>query len=353
MRDPLIVAQVIPTGVGASIGGFVGDATPATNMIASIADTVISHPNVVNGVTLNLAKSNVLYVEGYSLDQFFMNKLALREVAGNRIGVILDCGSKDKESYDLAINTMEAMRTVKGIDLMDYIMTDKPVGARAVKTKAGAFVGEIKDQNAFLKPAKKLLKMGADAIAVATKIIIDEKDLQLYFKGKSPNPYGGTEALISHTISKKLEVPSAHAPLLTMEEIKHEMFSGVVDARAGAEAISPAYLGCVLQGLHKAPKLIPKKKAEETDFAVEDVDCVILPYSCMGGVPALAAQKLGIPIIAVKENKTVMRATPKKLGFKDVIVADNYLEVGGILSAMKDGVDYRSIRRPIPKLKKL
>ena len=66
MANQFIVAHIIPTGVKADIGGYVGDATPATNVIAAIADKVISHPNVVNGVALNLARKNVLYVEGYA-----------------------------------------------------------------------------------------------------------------------------------------------------------------------------------------------------------------------------------------------------------------------------------------------
>lgn len=354
MRDPLIVAQIVPTGVGAAVGGYVGDATPATNIIASIADIVISHPNVINGVTLDLARGNVLYVEGFCLDEFFRGNYALREVAGNRIGVILDSGSKDKESYDMAVNTIDALRTVKGINVVDCIRTEKPVGARAVKTKAGAFVGEMSDPSVFLKPAKKLADAGAEAIAIATKIVTSNKDLQLYFKGKSPNPYGGTEAIISHMISRTLRIPSAHAPLLTVAEMNHEMFSGVVDARAGAEAISPAYLGCVLQGLHKAPKPVPIRNAKDSDITAKDLDAVILPYSCMGGVPALAAQKHGIPIIAVKENRTVMKATPERMRLdasgSKVIVADNYLEAAGILAAMKEGIDYRAARRPMPGL---
>ena len=83
---------------------------------------------------------------------------------------------------------------------------------------------------------------------------------------------------------------------------------------------------------------------------VEDVDAVVLPYTCMGGVPALAAQKWKIPIIAVKENTTVMKATPGALKMKNVIVAENYWEVGGILAAIKEGIDPQELRRPVKKL---
>lgn len=62
------------------------------------------------------------------------------------------------------------------------------------------------------------------------------------------------------------------------------------------------------------------------------------------------AQKWKLPIIAVKENTTVMKATPEALKMKNIIVAENYWEVGGILAAMKEGIDPRELRRPVKKL---
>ncbi len=302
--NKFIAIQIVPTGVGAAIGGFVGDATPATNVIASIADTIITHPNVVNGVTMELARKNSLYVEGYTLDRFFKNEIVLREVRSNKLGVIIDKGYENKKSFDLLINTIDAIRTVKGVNVIDYIETKKPVGGKAVKTKTNSFVGKIKDARVFLNPARKLLKAGANAIAVSTRIKVKPKDFNLYIKGKGACPYGGAEAIISHTISKVFNIPSAHAPMLSLKEIKMEMFSGIADARAGAEAMGPAYLGCVLQGLHNAPQPISIKKKKASDISLKDVAVVILPYSCMGGIPGLSAQKNKIPIIAVKENKT-------------------------------------------------
>lgn len=349
-----IIAQIVPTGVHADIGGYVGDAMPATNLLASIADTVISHPNVINGVTLDVAKDNILYVEGFMLDRFFKGEIGLRDVRENKIGVVLDFSPHNKKGFELAINTIDTIRTVKGIDILEYVKTEKAVNALAVKTKTGAYVGEIKDPNVFLKPVKKLIEDGANAIAIATEIRMSRpKDLELYFKGKCANPYGGTEAIISHTISRRFDIPCAHAPLLTEKEIEKEMFSGIVDPRAGAEAIGPAYLGCVLQGLHKAPQPVQRNKANEDDILVKDVCAVVVPYTCMGGVPALAAQKNKIPIIAVKENKTLMKVSPEKLKFEDVIVVENYLEAAGVIATMKEGIDHQMVRRPIRKLRKL
>ena len=41
---------IVPTGIGASIGGHAGDATPAARLIASTCNKLILHPNVVNAI---------------------------------------------------------------------------------------------------------------------------------------------------------------------------------------------------------------------------------------------------------------------------------------------------------------
>lgn len=345
MTNQFVVVHIIPTGVKASIGGFVGDATPATNVIASIADKVISHPNVVNGVALNLARGNVLYVEGYFLDKFLKGEVELKEAEKNKIGIVLDSGI-DSDGYDLAVNTINALRTVGGVEIACVLKTKTAVKARAVKTESSSFVGEIEHEQILIDACSEAVGKGAQALAISLDIQIDVDDLKAYFDGKGANPYGGTEAIISHLVSASFGLPAAHAPLLNKYNIYMETHSGMVDPRAAAEAIGPAFLGSVLRGLSRAPRPVTRGG----DVSVNDVDAIVLPYTCMGGVPALAAQKRGIPIIAVKENVTLMNVTPDMLGMKNVIVVDNYWEVAGILAAMKEGIDHRELRRPVEKL---
>jgi hypothetical protein len=38
--------MIVPTGVGAAIGGFAGDALPVARTVASVVDYLITHPNV-------------------------------------------------------------------------------------------------------------------------------------------------------------------------------------------------------------------------------------------------------------------------------------------------------------------
>ena len=61
-QNRFTVAVVVPTGVGAEQGGHAGDATPALKMIAQVADTVITHPNVVNASDLIDIPADALYV---------------------------------------------------------------------------------------------------------------------------------------------------------------------------------------------------------------------------------------------------------------------------------------------------
>ncbi len=337
---PFIIAHIIPTGIKAEIGGYVGDATPATNLLASISNYVITHPNVVNGVILNLAKENILYVEGSMLDEFFLNKIGLKVKRNNKVGIIIE-KTEDKNSINLVLNTIKTIESNGGINVIGYEFSDS-LGNRAIRLESGSYVGEIENINAVDIPARKLIEKGAEVLAITTSIEINKEDFDLYFKGKSPNPYGGTEAIISHYLSKKYNLPSAHAPMLNSKEIGELFTKGLVDSRAAAEVISPAYLGSVLQGLHKAPQPIEIEKA---DIKLKDVSAIVVPSSCLGGIPMLSAEKHKIPIIAVKENKTILDVTNVKLKLKNVIEVENYLEAVGVLLSVREGISLKTLRR--------
>ncbi|MCZ6701780.1 MAG: DUF3326 domain-containing protein, partial [Ignavibacteria bacterium] len=55
---------LIPTGIGAEIGGHCGDGNAVARLIASACDNLITHPNVVNASDINEMTENTLYVEG-------------------------------------------------------------------------------------------------------------------------------------------------------------------------------------------------------------------------------------------------------------------------------------------------
>ena len=351
VKNEFVVVNIIPTGVGAEFGGYIADATPITNVMANIADVVITHPNVLNGSYINYGASNILYVEGYSLDQFLTGKLSLKNnKRQNKIGVIIDKRGFEEEG-DFAINTIESLRAILGINLLAIVITKEYVGGKALLMPSGAFAGEVKNPETLIEAASELRRNGANAIAIATFIDMEEEHLNAYFKDEIPNPMGGTEALISHLISKKFKLPCAHAPIISKREKELYLSKGLVDPRCAAEVVSPGYLGCILKGLNLAPQL---GHGESTfDYTVHDVDAIVVPYGCCGGVPVIAAQKYGIPIIAVKENKTVLNVTPNVLNLRNVIVVDTYLEAFGVLNVMKAKVSLESVKRPLIKGKEI
>src|SRR3569833_386957 len=75
--DQFAVVQIVPTGVRCEIGGFAGDACPATNLLAAAADVVLTHPKAVTASDINEMAGNVLYVEGLCFVVFLLGHLGL------------------------------------------------------------------------------------------------------------------------------------------------------------------------------------------------------------------------------------------------------------------------------------
>lgn len=73
--QPYTAMVIVPTGIGAAIGGYAGDALPVARAFTAVADRVITHPNVMNGAQLYWPDPKLLYVEGYALDQFAVGRL--------------------------------------------------------------------------------------------------------------------------------------------------------------------------------------------------------------------------------------------------------------------------------------
>ncbi|MFX0142244.1 MAG: DUF3326 domain-containing protein, partial [Candidatus Hodarchaeota archaeon] len=144
--------------------------------------------------------------------------------------------------------------------------------------------------------------------------------------------------------------PVAHAPLCTFTDFTS---NGIVDPREGAEEVTVTAIASVLQGLHKAPKLIEYYKRDHDDLTIENVSALVCPYNALGGVPMLACVERGIQIIAVRENSTIANIENSLLNFPNVIEVENYLEVIGILACLKEGISITSTRRPIKSVEKI
>jgi hypothetical protein len=337
------VINIIPTGIGASIGGFAGDANPLNSLLETICDYVITHPNAVNAATLYTASAKTMYVEGYGLDQFIRGKWGLKRTY-NKVGVIID---KKAEPYLVhIINALNACVSVYGTELTGYVITEEEIGPEVTRNEKGLFSGEVKNPETMFKAAEKLRISGANALAVFTVLENPYEEAEdIYLSGDGVDPIGRLEAIISHLLVEKTGLPCAHAPVFAPYE------KVITDPRVAAEEIGFTFIPCVIRGLQHAPQF---RDLADSFLTINDVNAIICPYSSMAGEWRQECLDRDIPIIAVKENTTALNDTPESLGVESkIIVVENYLETLGVLLAIKAGINYKSLRRPLDGIKKL
>lgn len=310
-------AFIVPTGIGASIGGFAGDASYWARQFAK-EHKLIVNPNVVNAGCFSGITDNMLYVEGYSLDEFFKGNLKLQESQNNKIGVVFD-KKISQGILNVHINTINAVKTIYGIDVIDWDITDDYAGVEFYIDAAGISTGRVNNIQTVVDSAKRLIDKGAEAIAIVCSF--GDYECDDYANGIGVDPVGGVEAIISHYISRELKIPCAHSPAFEDIEIEQK----IVDARCSAEYITPTYLPCILIGLSQAPKL-----SNNHGYSIDNLDYLIMPYNSIGSIPIFETVKRNIPVFAVKENKTVLDVTPSKLGL-DINIVDSYEEILSIL----------------------
>lgn len=344
-KRPYTSVLIVPTGVGASIGGYAGDALPVARTLASVADCVISHPNVLNAAMLYWPMPNVLYVEGYALDRFAEGLWVLQPVHQNKVGLVLDAGIEE-ELRIRHLQVVDATRASLGLPVLDYIVTDTPLEVEKwVDPKSGKATGRIKHPDSLLRAVQALCDRSmVNAVAVVARFPDDDiEDVDDYRQGKGIDLLAGVEAIISHLVVKNFAIPCAHAPALLPPPLTQYLCP-----KSAAEELGYTFLPCVLAGLANAPQYLTDKPGSGGNgcIAASDVDSVILPADACGGdgVLAFARKRTERLIICVQENETVLNDTPDKLGI-DVVKVSNYWEAIGVVAAHKAGVDPNSLRR--------
>ncbi|KAI7738881.1 hypothetical protein M8C21_002044, partial [Ambrosia artemisiifolia] len=344
-KRPYTSVLIVPTGVGASIGGYAGDALPVARTLASVADCVISHPNVLNAAMLYWPMPNVLYVEGYALDRFAESLWALQPVHQNKVGLVLDAGIEE-ELRVRHLQVVDAARASLGLPIVEYIVTDTPLEVEKwVNPKTGQATGRIKHPDSLLRAVQSLCDRSmVNAVAVVARFPDDDiDDVDEYRQGKGIDLLAGVEAIISHLVVKNFRIPCAHAPALLPPPLTQSLCP-----KSAAEELGYTFLPCVLAGLANAPQYLTNKFnfQENGCIVASDVDSIILPANACGGdaVLAFASKKTKPVIICVQENETVLNDTPDKLGI-DVVKVSNYWEAIGVVAAHKAGVDPNSLRR--------
>ena len=339
---------LLPTGIAAQLGGHAGDANALVRYMGSCCDTLITHPNAVNASDINEMPANGLYVEGSVISRLMMGTCALRPVRANRILLLMDQHEHPLVQAQV-INAASAARCTLGAEVDVVAIKDKPL-LNAFYGESGRAMGEIVN----LDPIFRFIashKEKYDAVAFASVVHFPEEIHRNYIAadGDLVNPWGGVEAMLTHAASLRFNLPSAHAPMMADYQTAAEL-SDVIDPRMAAEEISCAFLHCVLKGLQKAPQIItdPRYFAIEGIISNMDLNCLVIPDGCIG-LPMLAAMAQQIPVIAVKENRTIMKNDLDDYPFSDgkLIRVDNYLEAGGVMQALRSGVSLESLRRPI------
>lgn len=313
----LLGAFIVPTGIGASIGGFAGDASPYARKFSKLGKLIVN-PNVVNAGGFSGIDNNMYYLEGYSLDEFFKGNLGLKDSHDNKVGVIID-KALPKDVLNVHINTINAVNAVYGIDCTTIEITDQEVGVEFFINEQGVSMGSVKNIETIKKAGEKLLAKGCDALAIVC--LFDDETSEDYENGIGVDPIGGVEAIISHYISRELKVPCAHSPAFKDYTISPK----IVNKKAASEYITPTFLPCILIGLNNAPSL-----TNNTGLTIENLDYLIMPANALGAIPVFEALKRNIKIFAIKENVTLLNVTNESInatcGINIIDTYDNCLE---------------------------
>lgn len=313
----LLGTFIVPTGIGASIGGFAGDASPYAKKFNKISKLIVN-PNVVNAGGFSGIDSNMLYIEGYSLDEFFKGKIGLKESSNNKIGIIID-KALPEDVLNVHINTINAVNAVYGIDCTEIEITEEEVGVEFFVNKQGISMGSVKNIETLKKAGENLLKRGCEALAIVC--LFDDETSEDYENGIGVDPIGGVEAIISHYISRELKVPCAHSPAFR----DYSISSKIVNKKASSEYITPTFLPCILIGLNNAPKL-----TNNGNITIENLDYLVMPANALGAIPVFEAIKRNIKVFAIEENVTLLNVTNESIhatcGINIIDTYDNCLE---------------------------
>src|SRR4030042_5948438 len=206
MKDSVVF--IVPTGIGAEIGGHAGDANPAAKLIAGACENFITHPKVVKASDINEMPHNTLYVEGSMLHRFLENKIGLQKVCGNKILVVVNA-----PIHNETINAISASRATIGADVTMLILKTplRMIG----RIENGIATGDVYGWEELVNQVKKY---EFDALGIVSVIEVGKDVALRYYRDGGVNPWGGVEAMASKLIADALNKPVAHAPVEGSDE---------------------------------------------------------------------------------------------------------------------------------------
>ena len=340
-----ISCLIIPTGIGAGFGGYAGDANPLAKIFAHQNKYLLTHPNVVNGAVLTDVPSNLVYLEGFLLDQFLLGKINIIPTNKNKIGVIFDKRISE-ERLEYEVNVLNALRTFYGCEIISWTVIDKPLTIIPEIDELGFSSGKVQNLDSVIKSALKLKDLGATAIAICCAI----PDLELndgYISGSGIDPIGGVESIISRSVSAFTGLVSAHAPvLISNEKVDYKKLSPL----SAAEYIAQTFLPSVISGLRFAPEIVFKDDKNTLSF--QNLLNVILPYNAFGSPGVFFINEIFKNVVLVEENKTCLEINPKHLNI-DFKVVKKYVDLIDLEKIEESGIDLSVLKRPISKIPKI
>lgn len=346
-NDSFNVIMLVPTGIGARVGGHAGDATPAATLLSSVCDTLITHPNVLNASDIIQIPENALYVEGSLITQLMMGAVGLRRTRNNRLLVLIQA-HEDELFTNAALNSVNAARASYGLNV-SVAEIDPRFRMISEYTPSGVAAGRIEGIE-YVYDALDTRRGEFDAVAITSVIELPRELHENYYRlvDDVVNPWGGVEAMLTHAVSLRYSLPAAHAPMIESKYIAETDF-GVVDPRMAAEVISLAFFQCVLRGLQRTPAITATSQGTSGGgIQSRNISCLVIPDGCIG-LPTLAALHNGIPVVAVRGNTNQMRNDLDLLPWRPMQLfrVENYLEATGVVAALRAGIGPWSVTRPL------
>ena len=309
-----VALMIVPTGIGASIGGYAGDASRYAQKISKKMKLIVN-PNIVNAAVFSGITNDMLYVEGWCIEQFVKGNLGLMPSSNNKIGIIFD-KAIPQNILNIHINTINAVKTVHDIDIIGYEITEENAGVEFYNMDNGTSAGSVQNPKTLKKAGKKLIDKGADVLAVIC--YFKEPPIDSYENGEGVDIVGGVEAVISHYLTKQLLCPCVHAPAFDDVSITSE----IVSPKVSSEYITPTFLPCLLFGLKNAPLLVDLKKQQDihpNTITNKNLHSVAVPYNATGSSIVLDAIKNSIPVYAIQENSSVLNIDKFTIGMQTKI----------------------------------
>lgn len=354
-----VCCLIIPTGIGAKYGGYAGDANVIAKLFAKSSDLLITNPNVVNGAVLSDVPENMMYVEGFLLDQFMLGRLDLHVNNNNKIGVIFDKGVTD-ERLDYELNCLNSLRVFYGCNIFGWTQTGEPLKVIPALNEYGFSSGTIEGLECLIEKALKLKQSGATAIAVCC--VVPDLDLNKnYINGLGIDPIGGIESIISHSVSASTGLVSAHAPVL--EPFESPDYKNI-NPVSGSEYIAKSFLPSVISGLRFAPLIVGAASCEPggvkgnhpsshlSPLTSNLINKIIVPYNAFGSAGVFFQNECFQNVTLIKENKTCLQVNPEDVNLNFKII-DSYLDIIDDKVVKSSELDLRVLQRPVDKIPKL